>query len=79
MYFNIITMNENTQILYGWYSEKQKNSSGTVYHYIDIFNKFQIVTMVSTKRDLKFGFDDMEFVGQLKKFEKKVELNKRME
>ena len=72
-------MDDNTEILYGWYSKKQKNTSGVVYHYTDIFDKIQIVTMVSFKRDLKLGFDDMVFVGELKKFEKKVESNKKME
>ena len=57
---------------YGWYSNKQFKTTKTFYIYKNMEGIEIHVTVVSNTQDHKCKFDDMNFVGKVKEFVKKI-------
>ena len=58
-----------TKELYGWFSKKQADELGKIFHYLDMDDNKVEVTLVTDTKKHGCGFDDIEFVGKVYKCE----------
>ena len=63
-------MDPNT--LHGWYSKKQLNATKKSFYYKDINENEVHITMVSNTLNPTISFDDLEYMGIMKSFVKKI-------
>ena len=60
------------KIMHGWYSVKQKEITQKEIYYYNIKDKVVAVTTVANSMDHGCRFDDMVYMGILKKFYKTI-------